>query len=368
LLRHGLAGQFADGGPAAVAAALAGVHAQVMTSAELAIGLRLDGVTRADVRAAVWPAVLAERTLVRTFGPRGTVHLLPACDLGLWTALLSPVASALPGFAPGVRLTPTQAQEVLAAIPDALAAADDGLTIDELDAAVVQRTGSWAGDLVMPAFQGWWPRWRQVLHQAGMRGTLCFGPNRGRKVTYVRPPGFGVQDPRTAMAWAVRSYLHAYGPATPDRFANWLSIPVPRAAEIFGSCDLEQVDVEGTPAWVAAGDTEVPPELPPHVLLLPYFDGYSYRVGVQSPELLYPGPAAARAYPWAFQNLVVDGVVAGVWQQRRSGRRIDITVEPVVRLTAAQRADVGEQAERVAAISEGRARLEFGTVTSGPHA
>jgi Winged helix DNA-binding domain len=65
---------------------------------------------------------------------------------------------------------------------------------------------------------------------------------------------------------------------------------------------------------------------------------------------------------------LANGVVAGVWQQRRSGRRIDITVEPVVRLTAAQRADVGEQAERVAAIGEGTVRLEFGTVTSGPHA
>jgi Winged helix DNA-binding domain len=351
-----------------VAAALAGVHAQVMTSAELAIGLRLDGVTRADVRGAVWPAVPGKRTLVRTFGPRGTVHLLPACDLGLWTALLSPIASGPPGFAPDVRLTQPQAQEVLAAIADALVTADAGLTIDELDAAVVQRTGPWAGDLVMPAFQGWWPRWRQVLHQAGMRGALCFGPNRGRKVTYVRPPEFQMPDPRTAMAWAVRAYLHAYGPSTPDRFANWLSIPVPRATEVFESCDLEQVDVEGTLAWVAAGDTEAPSELPHCVRLLPYFDSYSYRVGVLSPELLYPGPAAPRAYPWAFQNLLVNGVVAGVWQQRRSGRRIDITVEPVVRLTAAQRADVVEQAERVAAISEGTVRLEFGTVTSGPHA
>jgi hypothetical protein len=119
---------------------------------------------------------------------------------------------------------------------------------------------------------------------------------------------------------------------------------------------------------VYAGSLRQLAELPHRVRLLPYFDGYSYRVGVQSPELLYPGPAAARAYPWAFQNLLVDGVVAGVWQQRRSGRRIDITVEPVVPLTAAQRADVGEQAERVAAFSEGTARLEFGAVTSGPHA
>lgn len=52
--------------------------------AELAIGLRVAGVTRADVRAALW----TERTLVKTYGPRGTVHLFPArswrCGAARW--------------------------------------------------------------------------------------------------------------------------------------------------------------------------------------------------------------------------------------------------------------------------------------------
>jgi hypothetical protein len=45
-----------DLGPAGVAAALCGVHAQVMSAAELGIALRLGGdATRACVRAAVGP-------------------------------------------------------------------------------------------------------------------------------------------------------------------------------------------------------------------------------------------------------------------------------------------------------------------------
>lgn len=132
--------------------------------------------------------------------------------------------------------------------------------------------------------------------------------------------------------------------------------------------ELEEVDVEGTRAWVTAGDAVAPSDPPRGVRLLPYFDGYSYRVGILSPELLYPGPAATRVLPGAFQNLIIDGVVAGLWHQRRSGRRIDITVEPVIPLTAAQRTGVKEQAERVGAILEGQARLTFGTVTTGAHA
>jgi hypothetical protein len=406
LRRHGLAAPFTGAAaPADVASAMAATHAQVMSAAELAIGLRLDGATRSDVRAALWQ----EHSLIKTFGPRGTVHLLPARDLGMWVGALSALASAPTNFPPDLRLTPGQAEEVVAAIAAALtdagpaatapaatapaatapaatapaatapATADAGpaygmLTIDELGDEVVKRTGPWAGDLVMPAFQGMWPRWRQAMHLAGMRGALCFGPNRGRKVTYASPrrwlPEFRAADARPALAWAVRRYLHAYGPSTPQRFANWLAIPAARGLEIFASLgsELQRVEVEGALAWVTAGDAEAPPGRPAGVRLLPYFDGYSYRVGIQCPELLYPGPAAERVRPGAFQNLVVNGVVAGLWQQRRSGRRIDITVEPLVPLSAAQRAELDEQAERVGAILEGKAHLAIGTVTVGAHA
>ena len=68
-------------------AAVAGTHAQVLSAAELAIGLRLDGATRAGVRHALW----TERSLVKTFGPRGTVHLLPARELPMWIGALSAV-------------------------------------------------------------------------------------------------------------------------------------------------------------------------------------------------------------------------------------------------------------------------------------
>jgi hypothetical protein len=265
----------------------------------------------------------------------------------------------------------------VAAIGDALTgapSADPGLTIEELNEEVIKRTGPWAGDLVMPAFQGMWPRWRQVLHLAGMRGALCFGPNRGRKVTYTSPsrwlPEFRPADARPALAWALRSYLHAYGPSTPQRFANWLAIPPARAAELFASLgdDLQQVDVEGSRAWVTAGDTGTTVDPPAGVRLLPYFDGYSYRVGIHSPERLYPGPAASRIRPGNFQNLLVDGVVAGLWQQRRTGSRIAITVEPLIPLTVQQRAELDEQAGRVGVILEGNADLTIGPVTAGPHA
>ena len=226
----------------------------------------------------------------------------------------------------------------------------------------------------MPAFQGMWPRWRQALPVAGTRGALCFGPNRGRKVTYTGPgrrlPGFEPAEPERALDFLVRSYLHAYGPSTPRRFAHWLSAPARWAEELFGSLGgrLERVEVEGTVCWVAAGDTTVPVAPPRGVRLLPYFDGYAYRVGNQPAGLLYPGAVADRVLPGNFQVLLVDGVVAGLWHHRRSGRRLDVTVEAPVSLGRARRAELEEQVERVGEILEARPRLTMGTVTVGGHA
>ncbi|WP_106399224.1 winged helix DNA-binding domain-containing protein [Actinocorallia populi] len=368
LARHGLAAPAEGVRPVDVVAAMAGTHAQVMSAAELAIGLRTAGTTRLDVRKALW----SERSVIKTFGPRGTVHLLPAEELPLWTAALSAVPVPASTFSADIRMTSEQAEEVIAAIAKVLDGAE--LTIDELSAAVIEATGPWAGDLVMPAFQGMWPRWRQAMHLAGIRGVLCFGPNRGRKVTYTSPqrwlPGFRPAETQAALAHVVKRYLYAYGPSTPQRFAHWLNAPTRWAVDLFESLrdELQQVKVEGASAWVSRGDLEVPSVPLEGIRLLPYFDGYAYRVGNQPPEFLYPGRAAERALKGNFQLLLVDGVVAGLWHQRRSGRRLHLTVESLIDLSPARLDELGRQAERVAAVLEAVPDLTLGPVTVGGHA
>jgi len=66
--------------------------------------------------------------------------------------------------------------------------------------------------------------------------------------------------------------------------------------------------------------------------------------------------------------LLVDGVVGGVWHQRRSGRRLAITVEPLRELTAAQLRQLGDEVDLVGAVMEAAATLTVGTVTAGAHA
>ncbi|TDE98891.1 winged helix DNA-binding domain-containing protein [Occultella glacieicola] len=365
----------------AVVDAILGAHAQVMVAGETSIGLRVDGATRSDVR----HAVEETRTLVKAHGPRGTVHLLSADGLARWVGAMSWIGAS--GSTPPVamRLTPEQTETVLAALGTALAGAE--LTVDELDEAVIGATGPWAGDLVMPAFGGYWPRWRQLIGTSGHRGLLCFGRPRGRKVTYTSPrtwlPGFDPRPGARAAVDLVHAYLAGYGPATAAEFATWLAIRPARAVELFARAEqdprlvrvdrVDRVDRGAAGVGVACLDVADAPDVEPgmgQVRLLPLFDAYG--VGSRPRERIFPGRASERALAGGqagnFPVVLVDGVVAGVWHQRLAGKRVRITVEMLEPPTAARRNAVEDQVDRVAAVLEATPDLTFGEITVGAHA
>jgi hypothetical protein len=369
LARHGLSRPVPPDEMADQVGVMCGAHAQVMSAAELSIGLRVEGITRQAVRGALWE----NRSLVKAFGLRGTVHLLASAELASWNAVLG-AALDPPNFPPDMRMDREQTDAVVAAIGDALEEAE--LTLEELSTEVVHRAGAWAGERVMPAFQDLWPRWRQAERTAAFRGVLCFGPNRGQKVTYTSPRrwlgAYVAEDPSTAGRRVLRRYLHAYGPAAPEHLARWLGGSPRWAKDLFGTAadNLEQVDVEGDMLWMLA-DEGFPLEVARGIWLLPYFDAYA--VGCHPRGRLFPGRAANRALAPAggagnYPVLLIDGIVAGVWHQRRSGRRLHVTVEPIRRLSAGERRELERRVARVAEVQEATAELEIGRVSAGPHA
>jgi hypothetical protein len=345
--------------PAHVAASVLGVHAQVMSAAELSIGVRTSKINREDVRHQLWTT----KSLVKTRGPRGTVHLLAAADLPMWIGALA----ALPHPGSRVDLSAAQTDEIVAAIADAVAGAD--LTVDELTDAIVARVGAWAGERTMDAFQDKWPRWRQIEDVAANRGAMCFGPVRERRVTYTRLPSFAPMPADEALPELVRRFLYAYGPATPAQFARWLGSPPAWTAKLFERDDLERVDFDGAAAYVNRGDTEAGGRAT-GVRLLPYFDAYG--IACSPRERLFPGPAADRALNRGQAGnipiLLVNGVVGGVWHQKSSGRKMAFTVEPLSELTGRQKRALDDEVDRIGAFSQATPSLTIGPVTAGPHA
>jgi hypothetical protein len=349
-----------------------GIHAQMMSAAELSIGVRQTSVTREDVRAELWQ----RHKLVKTYGLRGTVDLFPADEAPLWAAALS----AHPGAGEERRLAqrgldPKRLEAIVAAIGEAL----DGrrLTREELGVEVTRRTGSWAMDPVSPSFGGQAPRWQNALGAAANAGLLCFGPDQGNKVTFVRADqwlgGWTEVDSTSALQEVFRRYLFAYGPATHRDFAQWFGIQPRLATDLPRqlASELEEVEVEGWRAWLPAGESEESwPEADGATRLLPHFD--CYGIGCHPRERLVPPEWRARGLAQGSIGhvplVVIGGVVAGVWSQKRRRQRIEIQVETSHALNGKQRQDLEMAAARIGEFLEVESALTLGSVDDRPHA
>ena len=291
---------------------ICGIHAQVMGSAELQLAARVEGITQADVREALWD----RRVLAKTWTTRGTLHIHPADELSLWTAALRAVEDE-------------EDAAVTAAIGQALRGRR--LTREELADAVVERVGPEPRARLASGW-GWF------LGDAAAAGLLCFGPPEGARVTFVHTEDWlGPQrawKPEEALREVVRRYAHTYAPAGLRQLREWLAakvdVDVPEAA-------LELAGVSS-------------------VRLLPEYD--PYVMGFREREHLVP-PAAreqVKAHgkgryegPAGTPFLVIDGLAAGIWRRKKTAKRIEVAVTPARRLDRAERAGVEEEAERIGA-------------------
>jgi hypothetical protein len=138
--------------------------------------------------------------------------------------------------------------------------------------------------------------------------------------------------------------------------ASSLATPFAAALEVIRSLgdQLVEVDVEGWRAWLPADDAEpIEPRGDGAVHLLPHFD--CYVVGSFPRERLIPAiapPELQRGTAAPFRVLLVDGVVAGLWQRRPRGRVLEVRAAAFAALDDAKANDVVRQAHRVGQILE----------------
>lgn len=333
---------------------LCGIQAQVITAAELAIGARVEGITQEDVRRELWE----ERTLVKTYGPRSTLHLLPANELSRWMAAMrarSALYESRPYEASG--LEPGQAETLLKGIGEALD--NRCLTRDELAHEVSDRVGSWARESLQST-------WGIMLAPAAYEGLLCFGPSQGSKVTFVRAEqwvkGWKEVNPISALKGVTRRYLATYGPATYRDFGRWFALKPEDALSTITSLgeEVEEVDFEGLKAWVLSADLErwsrSGDREESNVRLLPQYE--TYVLGNGPRDRIVPEIAHKRIFSYgrgryegavALPILLVDGVVSGIWERKMGSKSAKLRVEPFVELTSHQRTLLEAEAHRVGA-------------------
>jgi Winged helix DNA-binding domain len=354
--RHRLDRRAPAGSLVAVTRELCGVHAQLAASAELALWARVDGLRRDEVR----EALEEERSLVKTWAMRGTLHLFASEDLPLYVAVLGPRWDD-PGGAwlRGFGVTKEQYDAILETVPRALGARP--LTREQLADKIAEFGGAKLREKFLSG-------WGALLKPSARRGDLCFGPNRGRNVTFVRPDrwlrlrGLPRMDQEEARREVVRRFLAAYGPATADDLGRWLGFRVGLKRMLQALEDeLVEVEVAGGPASLLAADVDAlkSGSAPRSVRLLPAFD--PYVVGFRPRELLVDAahePRIFRPQAWFSPVVLVNGRAAGIWERERRGSRLEVRVEPFARLSAATRRAIASEADRLGEFLDAPAELQ----------
>ena len=304
-----------------------GLQAQLLTAASLGLRARTTGILSADVTR----TLNEERSIVRTWLMRGTLHLVAAEDLGLLLGVLGPL------FAADNKARHAQLgldQEVkrrgVTAIRRILLSAGP-LTRSEIVHRLRRHGVNLDRKTQAPI---------HLIRLAGLEGVLCLGPERENgEATYVliddwleRPRS---QSSDSALGELARRYFAAYGPAAPEDLLAWSGLPVSqaRSAITVAGPSLAEVRVGGRACLMLKQRIKRGNEHPagsPTVRLLPAFD--TYLLGYRSRDLAVPAVLERRLQRgggWRHPAVVVDGRAIGAWAIRKNGPRGQVVVETV---------------------------------------
>lgn len=318
--------------PVEVVQWLGAIQAQDYASAEWTIGVRLPGSTPVHIEEAI-----AERSIVRTWLLRGTLHIVAAADLKWMRTLLAPALIAR--YAPHYRqlgIDDALLSQCYAGISEALVGGQQ-LTRKELINALEGRGINLEGE-----------RAGVMLNRAALDGLLCLGPAKGKQPTFVllnewisTEQKYGREE---ALVELALRYFISHGPTTIADFAWWTGLPMPDAKVGFEAIKERLIEekVQDKSYWRSSSSpvAHIPAqqESTPSVYLLPGFDefvlGYSDRsdfLEAQHRKAIW-GVNAVFAY-----TMLLDGQIVGTWKRAFRKGGIELTLSPFAPLSPATR-------------------------------
>ena len=317
LAAQGLGGD--RGGEVAQTVQAAGaIQAQDRLGEQLGVGVRSSGLAAADVD----EARLVDRSVVRNWLMRGTLHLVAAEDLR-W--MLDLLGEAMDAKAHKRRrdlgISDDDHAKVLTFLREQLALSGP-MTRVEIGEALRSAGLPWEGQATP-----------HLLRTTSLLGVTCFGPEREGESTHVLiddwlPPGETPPDPGIELA---RRYFAAYGPAGQSDFRWWSGLPANESRRCMQAIvpELCEVDVEGRPMWMTQASAERIDDVLSRssgvVRVLgpfdPYVLGYAKR-DLNVPEHLLKRINAGGGM--IRSCALLDGRLIGTWDRRRRARGLTV--------------------------------------------
>ncbi|MDB6017259.1 MAG: hypothetical protein JWR19_1748 [Pedosphaera sp.] len=303
--------------PGRVVASLGAMQAQDHPGALWSIGLRLAGATEADVQQAV-----AERSIVRTWPMRGTLHIVAAADVRWMLELLTPRIIA--GSASRVKDLELN-DAIFARCGKLFVKALQGgkqLTCDEMHAVLERARISTASQ-----------RGYHILWRLAQERVICFGAHEGKQATFALLDEWVPQakslEREQALAELALRYFTSHGPATVPDYIGWsgLKAAEARAGLAAVSSQLVKETIEGKVYWMSPERT-VGREIASTIYLLPGFD--EFMLGYKDRSAALDGRHAQKIIPgnngMFMPTIVKGGRVVGTW--KRAFKKNAVVVTP----------------------------------------
>jgi hypothetical protein len=317
--------------PAEVVTWLGALQAQDYLGALWSIGLRMAATPQPPTEALIEQAI-ADRTIIRTWPMRGTLHFVAAQDVRWLLQLLTP--RQIQHFAG--RYRQLELDDALFAQSQAIFAkalqGGNELTRDELMQALAQ-----AG-IVTTGQRGY-----HMLGRAAQDGLICFGARSGKQQTFVLldewVPPTPPLDRDEALAELARRYFASHGPATIHDLARWAGITVTDARRGLAAIqsELQQAKIDDQLYWLSYSLPVTISQAEP-AYLLPGFDEFVLGYGDRNAVL--DSTYADRICPGGngvfSPTVVVDGKIAGTWKRTLKPRGVAVEWTPFTAFTAAE--------------------------------
>ena len=299
------------------------IQAQDAAAADLGIRVRGLDITGQAIRL----AYEQERSIVRGWYMRGTLHTIPSDDARWVLRLLSPRT-----------LVATSRRYQQLGLTDDLRERSDHL---------LRRLLTTHGPLTRLELTehlttlGIAPDGQAAFHlirHAALVGILCYGPRRSNEATYVllddwlpadrstaKTTAGALRDRDAALAELALRYLAAHGPAAAEDFAAWSGLPITWARKALSTlASSGAITAQGALAVLARHGAEPMDTSPvdrPDVRLLPAYD--NYLIGYHTRDVAVPIPHQAQVWPGGGvirPTIIADGLAVATWA-RNSGRR-----------------------------------------------
>jgi hypothetical protein len=306
------------------------VQAQEPRAAKLAFRARSRKLIAADVDR----ARTEERSLLRAWVMRKTIHLIAAEDAGWMVPLFG-------------EATVRWSRNRLAHFGLDLPAQDRALKLvhDAVDSEGPLTRGEIGVRLKEAGYELAAEHKVHLWLLATLDGELCLGPDRGAYACLVRTSewlGKLKRRPREdSLAELARQYLRGYAPATERDFARWAGLPL-RDTRVGLERIAGELAQDGELLRLKKGSRRA--SAGPVVRMLGAFDNYNlgyvdrgFALAEENVKQVAPGGGIIRP------AITVDGQIVGTWSSKRSGKRLAVTIEPFEALPAAVESAIADE-------------------------